>query len=88
MRMYFKQINHLKCYIPMQLEETDALPNSLTNSNISRKVKMTKERVRIRSLARSTLGVRGVCWSSEMGTRTSDKRVNYSHRLAQTKQVG
>jgi hypothetical protein len=31
---------------------------------------------------------RGVCWSSRMGTRTSDKGVNYSHKLAQTKQVG
>jgi hypothetical protein len=31
-------------------------------------------------------GGRGVCWSSGMGTRKSDKQVNYSHRLAQTKQ--
>jgi hypothetical protein len=26
------------------------------------------------------------CCSSKMGTRTSDKQVNYSHELAQTKQ--
>jgi hypothetical protein len=26
------------------------------------------------------------CWSSKMGTRKGDKQVNYSHRLAQTKQ--
>ncbi len=25
---------------------------------------------------------RMACWNSEMGTRTSDKRVNYSHKLA------
>jgi len=28
---------------------------------------------------------RGACWSSEMGSRKSDKQVNYSHELAQTK---
>jgi hypothetical protein len=27
---------------------------------------------------------RGACWSSEMGTRTSDKLINYSHGPAQT----
>jgi len=32
------------------------------------------------------LGVRWVCWNVEMGTRTSDKRVNYSHEPAQIKQ--
>jgi len=31
-------------------------------------------------------GGRGVCCSSEMGTRKSDKQFNYSHGLAQTKQ--
>jgi len=31
-------------------------------------------------------GGRGACWNSRMGTRTSDKQVNYSHELAQTKQ--
>jgi hypothetical protein len=29
---------------------------------------------------------RGACWSSRMGTRKSDKQVNYSHGPAQTKQ--
>jgi hypothetical protein len=29
---------------------------------------------------------RGVCWSFRMGTRRIDNQVNYSHRLAQTKQ--
>jgi hypothetical protein len=32
-------------------------------------------------------GGRMVCWSFRMGTRKSDKQVNYSHRPAQTKQV-
>jgi hypothetical protein len=31
-------------------------------------------------------GSRRACWSSGMGTRTSDKRMNYSHGLTQTKQ--
>jgi hypothetical protein len=29
---------------------------------------------------------RKVCWSSRMGTKTSDKQINYSYELAQTKQ--
>jgi hypothetical protein len=29
---------------------------------------------------------RGVCWSFEMGIRVNDKRVDYSHEPAQTKQ--
>jgi len=45
-----------------------------------------KEGVRVHYLACNTLGVRGACWSSRMGTRTNDKWVNYSHGLAQTKQ--
>ncbi len=31
-------------------------------------------------------GGKGACWSSGMGIKMSDKRVNYSHRPAQTKQ--
>jgi len=31
---------------------------------------------------------RRACWSFGIGTKTSDKWVNYSHGLAQTKQVG
>jgi hypothetical protein len=31
-------------------------------------------------------GGRRACWSSEMGTRTGDKWVNYSHEPTQTKQ--
>jgi hypothetical protein len=30
--------------------------------------------------------VRGVCWSSKMGTKKIDKQIIYSHELAQTKQ--
>jgi len=29
---------------------------------------------------------KGACWNSKMGNTMSDKRVNYSHELAQTKQ--
>jgi hypothetical protein len=31
-------------------------------------------------------GGKGACWSSRMGTRMSDKQVNYSHGHALTKQ--
>jgi hypothetical protein len=29
---------------------------------------------------------KGACWSSKMGTKMSDKSINYSHGHAQTKQ--
>ncbi len=37
------------------------------------------------SLTRNTLG-KGVCWSSGIRTMKIDKKINYSHKLAQTKQ--
>jgi hypothetical protein len=64
----------------------DVTPNSLKNSNVSLKVKTMKEEgVEVCSLVRNTSKVKGVCWGSGMGIRTSDKWVNYSHRYAQTK---
>jgi hypothetical protein len=52
----------------------DAPPNSLKDSNVNPKVKiMEAKRVRVRSLIHNTLGVKGACWSSTMGTRMSDK---------------
>ncbi len=61
----------------------DALPNSLIDSIVSPKVKMSeKEGIGVRSLACSTLRVRRACWSSGIGTRISDMRVNYSYELA------
>jgi hypothetical protein len=39
----------------------NALPNSLTDSTMSPKVKITKEGVGVRSLARNTSRVRGAC---------------------------
>jgi hypothetical protein len=57
----------------------DALSNSLTNST-SPKVKMVEEKkVGVHSLACCTSRVRRACWSFEMGIKTNDKRVNYSH---------
>jgi len=38
------------------------------------------------SLVRNTLEVRKACWSFWMEIKASDKRVNYSHELAQNKQ--
>jgi hypothetical protein len=64
----------------------DAPPNSLTDSNANLNVKIMEEGIGICSLAYSTLGVRRACWSFEMGTKTSDKWVNYSHIYVQTKQ--
>jgi len=62
-------------------------PNSLKYLNASPKVKtMKEERIGRRSLTRNTSGVRGVCWSSGMGTKMSDKWVNYSYQFAQIKQ--
>ncbi len=64
----------------------DTPPNSLKNSNVSPKMKTTKERIRAHSLVRNTSRVRRVCWSSKMGTKKNDKCVNYSYQSAQTKQ--
>jgi len=55
---------------------TDAPPNFLKNSNASLKVETLKEGVGVRSLARNTWGVRGVCWSFGMGIMMSGKWVN------------
>jgi len=67
------------CYCVFLTQQTLwCTPKLSVNSNVSLKVKTTKG-MGIHSLACNTLGGRGVCWSSEMGTRTNDKRVNYSH---------
>jgi hypothetical protein len=55
-----------------------AFANSLKDSNANPKMKTTKEGVGARSLAHNTFKVRGACWSFRMGTRMSDKHVNYS----------
>ncbi len=53
--------------------------DSLKYSNVNPKLKTTEEqRVGVCSLTCSTFEVRG-CWSSMMGTKTSDKQVNYSN---------
>jgi hypothetical protein len=52
---------------------------------VRQKVKATKEKgVEVRSLTCSTSGVRKVCSSSKMETKTNDKQVNYSYGLTQT----
>jgi hypothetical protein len=53
--------------------------NSLKDSNVSLKMKIIEEGIKVRSLAYSTSGVRRACWSFGMGTKMNDKRVNYSH---------
>jgi hypothetical protein len=65
----------------------EAPPNSLKDSNASPKVKTTqKEGVGLCSIVHNTLGVRRVSWNFGMGNRMSDKWVNYSYELVQTKQ--
>jgi hypothetical protein len=64
----------------------DAPPHFLKDSNASSKIKTSKERIGVRSLAHITSGVKGACWSSGMGIRKSDKQVNYSHGPTQTEQ--
>jgi hypothetical protein len=49
-------------------------------------VKIIEEGIKVRSLAYNTSRVRKACWSFGMGTKMSDKRINYSHLHAQTKQ--
>ncbi len=58
----------------------DAPPNSLKDSNASPKVKTMKKIVGVCSLIHNTSRVKGVCWSSRMGSKTSYKWVNYSHK--------
>jgi len=65
---------------------SDALPNSLKDSNASPKMKIIEEGIGIRSFIRNTLGVKRVCWNSKMGTMMNDKWINYLYRFAQTKQ--
>ncbi len=66
----------------------EAPPNSLKNSNANLKVKtMEEEGIGVRSLACSTLAIRGVCWSSRTRTRMNDKHVNYSYGPTQTKKL-
>jgi hypothetical protein len=60
-------------------------PNSLKDSNVSSKMKATKEGIGVHSLVHNTSRVRRACWSSGMGSMMNDKWVNYSYGTAQTK---
>ncbi len=63
----------------------EASPKSLKDSNVSPKMKIMKG-VEVCFLIHSISKVRNACWSSEMGTKMSDKWVNYSHGPTQNKQ--
>ncbi len=59
---------------------TDTPPNSLMDSIVSPKVENSERIMSWVTLPGSQhLGGRRVCWISRMGTRKSDKQVNYSH---------
>jgi hypothetical protein len=61
--------------------------NSLKDSNASPKVKKTEENgVGVHSLTHNISEVKRACLNSKMGIKKSNKQVNYSHKLTQTKQ--
>jgi len=68
----------------LETTPTNAPSHSLKDSNVNSKVK-SEERVRVHSLINNTPKVKRACWSSGMGTRMSDKWINYSHKLTQAK---
>jgi len=71
----------------MKCKIVDAPLSSLMDSTMSPKVKTTEgEKVEACYLVSNIPRIRGVCWSSKMGTRKIGKQVNYSHEPAQTKQ--
>jgi len=60
-----------------------APPNSFKDSNGSLEVKIVEEKgVGVRSLVRNTSRVKRACWNSRMGTKMSDKQINYSYKPA------
>jgi hypothetical protein len=65
----------------------DAPSNSLMDSTVSPKCENNE---RIRNWGKlpgsQHFGVEGVWWNSMMGTKKSDKQINYSQRPTQTKQ--
>ncbi len=68
------------------MDSCDTPPNSLKDSTEGLKAKTSEgEIIGAHSLARSNLGLEG-CVGAPRWTRMSDKRFNYSHGLAQTKQ--
>jgi hypothetical protein len=54
----------------------DESPNFLQDSNVSPKMKTIEEGIGTCCLIHNTSAIRRACWSSKMGTRTSDKHVN------------
>ncbi len=70
-----------------QLERIVMHPIFLKDSNVNPKVKTIEgEKVGAYSLVHNIYGVRKVCWSFGVRTRTSDKHVNHSYQSMQTKQ--
>ncbi len=65
----------------------DAPPSSLMDSTTSLKVKTTEGKgIRVRSLARNTLGVEGRARAPGWGLGRLTSKFNYSHGPTQTKQ--
>jgi hypothetical protein len=66
--------------------DDDAFPSSLIYSNVSPRWTQRKNEELGCAHGSQHFGGRRACWNSEIGTRKSDKQVNYSHKFAQTKQ--
>ncbi len=64
---------------PLMTIGVDTLVNSLKDSNASPKMKTTEEGIGAQFLTHSISRVRRVCCSFGIGTRTNNKRVNYSY---------
>jgi hypothetical protein len=73
--------------VVVDVDPSDAPPNSFIDSNANPKVKTTKkERVGAHSLTHNTSRVKKACWSSKIWIRLNEKHVNYSYQYPQTKQ--
>jgi hypothetical protein len=66
------------------LTKWDTPLNSLKDSNANPEMKKNKiKKINAHFLVHNTFGVKKACWSFGMGTKTSDKRVNYWYQFAQ-----
>ncbi len=80
-------IGWMKCKVNYFLQQKLMHPKLLDGLNYESKGKDDERRKSWGVLPRSQhFGGKGVCWSFEMGIRKIDKKFNYSHGPAQTKQ--
>jgi hypothetical protein len=79
---YHPQLVH-KVFLLYENNENDTPLNSLMESTLNPKGENNERIGSCSTLFGSQhFGGRGLCWSFGMGTKKSDKQVNYSHELA------